>query len=191
MENSFNKEGAINVVMAAPALPIPKIPKALPCHSFGYQIEVKPIPTAKLVPTIPKKKLSNANMKKLSAKGNRNKGIEQRRSKRENTYLPPNLSVSMPIGKRITDPVRIGIPRSHPTWTTSHLKIPLSTKKVTRTPLRVQQAKHTVKAKVFKNRIRCDCEREFVADIILIIFYTKLSIISYLKTAKTQFFENN
>jgi hypothetical protein len=130
-------------------------------------------------------------MKKLSAKGNRNKGIEQRRSKRENTYLPPNLSVSMPMGKRITDPVRIGIPKSHPTWTISHLKIPLSTKKVTRTPLRVQQAKHTVKAKVFKNRIRCDSEREFVADIILIIFYTKLSSMSYLKTAKTQFFENN
>ena len=112
------------------------------------------MPTAKLVQTMPKKKLSNANMKKLSAKGNKNNGIEQRRSKMENTYLPPNLSVNIPIGKRIIDPVRIGIPKSHPTWTTSHLKIPLSTKKVTRTPLRVQQAKHTVNAKVFRNKIR-------------------------------------
>src|SRR6187402_1285130 len=170
MENSFNKDGAKKVVIAAPALPIPKIPNALPCHSLGYQIDVKPIPTAKLVPTMPNKKLRSANIKKLSASGKRNKGIEQRRSNKENTYLPPNLSVSMPIGKRMMDPVKIGIPKSHPTCTTSHLKIPLSTKKVTRTPLSVQQAKHTVKANVFKNKMRCDCESEFVVDIILVIF---------------------
>ncbi|KFC58415.1 hypothetical protein FEM08_28400 [Flavobacterium gilvum] len=109
-------------------------------------------------------------MKKLSANGKRNKGIEQRRSNKENTYFPPNLSVNIPIGRRIIEPVKIGIPKSHPTWTTSHLKIPLSTKKVTRTPLRVQQAKHTVNAKVFRNKIRCDTEREFVVDIILVIF---------------------
>jgi len=110
-------------------------------------------------------------MKKLLAKGNRNKGIEQSRSNKENTYLPPYLSVNIPIGKRIIDPVKIGIPKSHPTCTTSHLKMPLSTKKVTRTPLRVQQAKHTVNANVFKNKIRWDCEREFVVDINLIFFY--------------------
>ena len=115
IENSFNNDGAIKVVIAAPAFPIPKIPRALPCHSFGYQIEVNPIPTAKLVPTIPNKKLKTANIKKLSAKGSKNKGMEQRSNKKEKTYFPPYLSVSIPIGKRIMEPVKIGIPKSHPT----------------------------------------------------------------------------
>src|SRR3970040_1319882 len=135
--------------MAAPAFPIPKIPKALPCHSFGYQTEVNPIPTAKLVPTIPNKKLKTANIKKLSAKGSKKKGMEQRSNKKEKTYFPPYLSVSIPIGKRIMEPVKIGIPKSQPTCTTLQLKIPLSTKKVTNTPFRVKQAKHTVNAGAF------------------------------------------
>ena len=54
-------------------------------------------------------------MKKLSANGSRNNGIEQRSNNSENTYLPPNLSVNIPIGRRITEPVKIGIPSSHPT----------------------------------------------------------------------------
>ena len=82
--------------------------------------------------------------------------MEQRSNKKEKTYFPPYLSVSIPIGKRIIEPVKIGIPKSHPTCTTLHLKIPLSTKKVTKTPLSVQQAKQIVKANVFKNKIRCD-----------------------------------
>lgn len=153
--------------MAAPAFPIPKIPKARPCHSFGYQMEVYPIPTAKLVPTIPKKKLSMANIKKLSARGSKNSGMEQRSSKKEKTYFPPYLSVRIPIGKRMMEPVRIGIPSNHPTCTTLQWKIPLSTKKVTNTPFKVQQAKHTVNAKVFRNRILCDCDKEFVFFIVL------------------------
>jgi hypothetical protein len=88
----------------------------------------------------------------------------------EKTYFPPNLSVKIPIGKRIIEPVRIGIPRSQPTWTTLHLKIPLSTKKVTKTPFKVQQAKHIVNASVFKNKILCDWDNEFEFFIILIFF---------------------
>ena len=95
-------------------------------------------------------------MVKLLASGSKNKGIEQRRSKKENTYLPPNLSVKIPIGKRIMEPVKMGIPNNHPTWITLQLKIPLSTRKVTNTPFKVQQAKHIVNANVFKNKILCD-----------------------------------
>lgn len=73
------------------------------------------MPTAKLVPTIPNKKLNTANRKKLLAKGSKNRGIEQRSNKVENTYLPPNLSVSIPTGNRIIEPVSIGIPKSQPT----------------------------------------------------------------------------
>jgi hypothetical protein len=156
--------------MAAPAFPIPKIPNALPCHSFGYHIEVYPIPTAKLVPTIPNKKLKTANMKKLSANGSKNSGIEQSRRRLENTYFPPNLSVKIPMGKRIMDPVKMGIPSSHPTSTILQLKIPLSTKKVTNTPFKVQQAKHTVNANVFRNKILWDWDKEFEFVIILIFF---------------------
>jgi hypothetical protein len=113
-------------------------------------------------------------MKKLSAKGSRNKGIEQRSSNMENTYFPPNLSVKIPIGKRIIEPVRIGIPRSQPTWTTLHLKIPLSTRNVTKTPFKVQHAKHTVNASVFKTKILWDWDKEFEFFIIL-IFFTNVS----------------
>src|SRR5690606_38204761 len=121
--------------------------------SFGYQIEVYPMPTAKLVPTIPKKKLNIANKIKLSAKGNKNSGMEHKRSNNENTYFPPNLSVNIPTGNLITDPVNIGMPNNQPTCTTLQLKMPLSTKKVTKTPFNVQQAKHKVKATVLRNKI--------------------------------------
>jgi hypothetical protein len=95
----------------------------------------------------------------------------------EKTYFPPNLSVKIPIGNRIMEPVRIGIPRSHPTCTTLHLKIPLSTKKVTKTPFKVQQAKHIVNASVFKNKILCDWDKEFEVFIVP-IFFTNISTIT-------------
>jgi hypothetical protein len=141
------------VVIAAPAFPIPKIPKALPCQSFGYQIEVYPIPTAKLVPTKPKKKLNTAKLQKESAKGSRNKGTEHKKSKTENTIFPPYLSVNIPIGSLNNEPDKIGIPNSHPISTTVKLKIPLSAKYVIKTPFNVQQAKQIVNANVFKNKI--------------------------------------
>jgi len=152
----FNNVGAIKVVIAAPVFPIPKIPKALPCHSFGYQIEVYPIPTAKLVPTNPKKKLRITKLQNESAKGIKKSGTEHNRSKTEKIILPPYLSVKIPIGSLKIEPERIGIPKSHPISTTVKLNIPLSAKKVIKTPFKVQQAKHTVKASVLRNKIRCD-----------------------------------
>jgi hypothetical protein len=139
--------------MEAPAVPIPNIPKALPCHSFGYQTDVEATPTAKLVPTIPNKKLKMAKTVKEVAKGNKNKGIEARINKAECTILPPNLSVKIPIGNLIIEPVSTGIPKSHPICTTLQLKISLSTRKVTKTPFSVQHAKQIAKAKVFRKRI--------------------------------------
>jgi hypothetical protein len=111
------------------------------------------MPTAKLVPTIPKRKLKIAKLQKLVAKGSKNNGIAQSNNRIEKTIFPPNLSVKIPIGNLNIDPERIGIPRSHPTSTTLQLNIPESTKKVTNTPLSVQQAKQMVKARVFRKRI--------------------------------------
>ena len=156
LEKLFNNVGATNVVIAAPAFPIPKIPNALPCQFCGYQTEVYPIPTAKLVPTNPNRKLNTAKLQKVSAKGNIKRGIEQSNNKAENTILPPNLSVKIPMGNLKMDPERIGIPNNHPTSTTVQLKIPFSTKKVTKTPFKVQQAKQIEKAKVLRNNILWD-----------------------------------
>lgn len=47
--------------------------------------------------------------------GSKNKGMEQRSNKIENTYLPSNLSVSITMGNRMIEPVSIGIPKSQPT----------------------------------------------------------------------------
>jgi hypothetical protein len=143
--------------MAAPAFPIPKIPKALPCQFCGYHTDVYPIPTAKLVPTNPKRKLNTAKLQKELANGSTKRGIEQSNNKAEKTILPPYLSVKIPIGNLKIEPDKIGIPSNHPTSTTDQLKTPLSTKKVTKTPFKVQQAKHTVNANVFKNKIMWGC----------------------------------
>ena len=50
------------------------------------------------------------------------------KSKIENTGFPPYLSVRIPNGNLIMEPVRIGIPRSQPVSTTDQLKILLSTR---------------------------------------------------------------
>lgn len=118
----------------------------------------------KLVPTIPKKKLNMANVQKFVANGSKYNGIELRINKQEYTGFPPNLSVRIPMGSRITEPVKIGIPRSHPISTTLHSKMPRSFKKVTNTPLSVQQAKQTMKANVLKKRMRWDCERSAIEN---------------------------
>jgi hypothetical protein len=47
-----------------------------------------------------------------------------------------------------------------------------------------------VNASVFKNKILCDWDNEFEFFMIL-IFLSKLSIMTYLKPAKTQFMKNN
>ena len=62
-------------MIAAPAFPAPKIPKAVPCFSFGYQTEEKAIPMAKLTPVNPKPKLHKAKPKKLSTVDRKNIGI--------------------------------------------------------------------------------------------------------------------
>jgi hypothetical protein len=96
------------------------------------------------------------------ANGKRNNGIDAKINKAECTILPPNLSVKIPIGNLIMDPVRTGIPKSQPICTTLQLKISLSTKKVTSTPLSVQHAKQIANAKVFKKRMRWAWERSAI-----------------------------
>ena len=46
--------------MAAPVLPAPNIPKAIPCLSLGNHIEEKAIPTAKFASAISKPRLQRA-----------------------------------------------------------------------------------------------------------------------------------
>ena len=109
--------------------------------------------TAKLVPTNPKRKLSTAKIQKASAKGSIKRGIEQSNNNAENTILPPNLSVKIPIGNLKIEPDKIGIPNNQPSSITLQLKIPLSTKNVTKTPFKVQQEKQTAKANMLRNNI--------------------------------------
>ena len=77
------------------------------------------------------------------------------------TGRPPNLSVSMPRGNLMSDPVRTGMPISVPIWAVSHSNSPASTRKVTSTPFSIQHAKQTVKAIVLRARTRqatdCSC----------------------------------
>ena len=47
-------DGAPSWVRAAPALPAPKMPSAVPCSRRGNQTEENAMPTAKLVPVMPK-----------------------------------------------------------------------------------------------------------------------------------------
>ena len=37
--NATRTNGAVNLVTAAPTLPAPKIPRAVPCFSFGYHFD--------------------------------------------------------------------------------------------------------------------------------------------------------
>lgn len=76
--------------------------------------------------------------------------------------FPPYLSVKIPMGRRKIAPDKMGIPKSQPTSTTLQLNIPLSTRKVTKTPFKVQQAKQIVNANVFRNKILWDCLKLFI-----------------------------
>ena len=86
------------------------------------------MPTAKLVPTNPKKKLKTAKLLNELAKGSKKSGTEHNNSKTENTILPPYLSVKIPMGSLKIEPERIGIPNNQPVSTTVKLNIPLSAK---------------------------------------------------------------
>jgi len=98
--------------------------------------------------------------------------MEQSNNKAEKTILPPNLSVIIPIGNLKIDPDKIGIPSNHPTSTTFQLKIPFSTKNVTKTPFKVQQAKQIEKAKVLRNNILWDCDKLLIYEILNYMIFT-------------------
>ena len=120
--------GAKKVVIAAPAFPIPKIPRARPCQFLGYHTEVKATPTAKPVPTIPKRILKMKYIQYELTECIKKKGIAQKMSSELNTGLPPYLSVNIPIKGLKIEPESIGKPNSQPVSTTLQLKTLLSTK---------------------------------------------------------------
>ena len=68
------------------------------------------------------------------------------------TGRPPNLSVSMPRGNRVSDPVSTGTPIRIPIWLALQSNTWLSTRNVTSTPLSIHAAKHTVNATVLSAR---------------------------------------
>ncbi len=72
------------------------------------------MPIAKLTPDNPNPKLYRANSRKLSAKESRYIGTAHRKNNAPQTGFQPNLSVSMPAGRRKIEPVRTGIPINQP-----------------------------------------------------------------------------
>ncbi len=56
--------GPARLVTAAPALPTPKMPSAVPCHFIGNHTEVYAMPTANPVPARPKPRLASAKSRK-------------------------------------------------------------------------------------------------------------------------------
>lgn len=82
--------------------------------------------------------------------------MAQKNNRNTIMLFPPNLSVKIPKGNRKIAPTSTGTPSNHPICTGFHLYTPLFTRKVTNTPLIIQAAKHTVKARVLSKSIRPD-----------------------------------
>ena len=110
------------MVPAAPALPAPKMPRAVPWLRLGYHTEVKAMPMEKPVPHRPKPKLHSAKLQKELACDKATSGKAQKKSKPANTGLPPKRSVRMPAGSRKKPPGGTGaVSYKHLTLPTSEL----------------------------------------------------------------------
>ena len=97
-------------VSAAPALPAPRTPSAVPCWRSGNHTAEKAMPTAKEEPANPKPSPPNINPQKLSAKLSRKAPPAVSSITMANTGRPPKRSVSIPAGRRKIAPVSTGMP---------------------------------------------------------------------------------
>ena len=97
------------------------------------------------------------------------------------TQRPPSLSVRIPIGSRMTEPTKTGIPNKTPICTAFQANILFSTKKVTNTPLIIQAAKHTANAIVLRNNIRWEVV-VLCASIVILLKYSWPYIHGHKKT---------
>src|SRR5581483_2162526 len=104
-----------SAVTVVPTFPIPRSPSAVPCFSFGNQTDVYATPTANVEPHNPKANPQDRRLAKLEAKLAPNMNAPEISINAMNIGLPPIRSVSIPTGRRSTEPVRIGAPITHPT----------------------------------------------------------------------------
>src|SRR5512139_492914 len=101
--------GASSLVNAAPVLPAPKIPIASPWRSLGNQRAQYAMPTVNEPPAMPTnspttRKCQNAVASEISQIGTTVLSIRM-----NITMRPPNLSVHIPSGTRISEPVSTGV----------------------------------------------------------------------------------
>src|SRR5512135_443988 len=150
------------LVAAAPTLPTPKMPSAVPCLSFRKKSDVYATPTAKELPAMPNPRPPSAKPQKPFAKLVRNAAPAETSITRVKTARPPKRSVRIPAGSRSSEPVRTGSPMSHPICALSNAKTFPSTRNVTRTPFIIQTAKQTANAAVFAARTIQDLPRSLI-----------------------------
>ena len=138
--------GATNLFTAAPEFPAPNMPIAKPCCARGNQRATYGVPTENDPPTRPTNKPSTRNCQywvayPISQIGTTHESISTKR-----TMRPPNLSVHIPSGTRISEPVSTGVAVRRPNcveFRSSILRIGMPI-----TPNIIHTMKHTVKASV-------------------------------------------
>ena len=100
--------GAKSLVRDAPVLPAPKMPSAVPCNRCGNQADVYAMPTAKVVPAMPMKRPSTRYCQYWVATQRSRSGMAVVARSAVKMGRPPIQSVAMPMGRRRSDPVRMG-----------------------------------------------------------------------------------
>lgn len=113
--NQLTKRGVKNADRAVPTMPIPKTPVAKPRRDASYQWLANGIPTAKMVPAIPRKKPNTSSIGYEPAEPaapTASTGTIDASEIAMNIARPPKRSVSEPTTMRPREPTRIGVATS-------------------------------------------------------------------------------
>jgi hypothetical protein len=145
--------GASSLVTAAPMLPAPNTPSAVPWRLAGKKRETYATPTEKLPPAMPTHSAANRNCGYVVAWVSIQVAAAPHSITSAISVRPPNWSDQIPRNTRLTDPVSTGVAMSRPNWVSVRpscalIWMPMMEKII-------HTAKHTVKAKVLSHRARC------------------------------------
>ena len=113
--NQRTNRGVKNADSAVPTMPMPNTPVAKPRRAGSYQLLANGMPTAKMVPAMPRKKpqTSRSGYEPANpAAPTASTGAIDANEIAMNIVRPPNRSVSAPTKIRPTDPTRIGVATS-------------------------------------------------------------------------------